>query len=114
MARSSARGSVAAVITAAQHPRSLDVETRQRRYLWSMLVRTVLFLAMCVVPGLWWKFACMLGAMFIPPVAVLLANNSDNHKAPVVADHEDSALPALTSGTIIPGSIADDPDSGRD
>ena len=46
---------------------------RQRRYLWSMLVRTVCFIGLVITPSPWrWSF--LLGAAVIPAVAVVLGN----------------------------------------
>ncbi|MES6002286.1 DUF3099 domain-containing protein, partial [Cutibacterium acnes] len=49
---------------------------RQRRYLWSMLVRTVCFIGLVITPNPWrWSF--LLGAAVIPAIAVVLGNAAD-------------------------------------
>ena len=48
-------------ITSAKRSASEDLEMRQRRYLWSMLVRTV----------------CFIGLVITPAIAVVLGNAAD-------------------------------------
>lgn len=96
-----------AVITTASHGRTLDVETRTKRYLITMGVRTACFLAFLVVPG-WWKVAALAGAALLPAFAVLFANNSDHRPPPVATAEEPSARLALTGGETIPGIVEDE------
>ncbi|HET7725233.1 MAG TPA: DUF3099 domain-containing protein [Propionibacteriaceae bacterium] len=92
------------VITDARLSTSDDLERRQRRYLWTMLVRIICFGLMLVVPG-WWKAVALLGAVFLPAAAVLLANNTD-HRAPAVRPLGDvPERPALRSADVIPGEV---------
>ncbi|MHB1008668.1 MAG: DUF3099 domain-containing protein [Propionibacteriaceae bacterium] len=92
------------VITDARLSTSDDLERRQRRYLWTMLVRVICFGLMLVVPG-WWKAVALLGAVFLPAAAVLLANNTDR-RAPAVRQAEDAPeRPALPSADVIPGEV---------
>ena len=57
-------------------PASEDLEMRQRRYLWSMLVRTVCFIGLVITPSPWrWSF--LVGAAVIPAIAVVLGNAAD-------------------------------------
>lgn len=93
------------LITSARHGQSLDTDARQRRYLWSMAVRTVLFVAMMVVPGMLAKLACLAGAVLLPAAAVLLANDVDRRTPPHVEDHSD--LPALLPGEVVKGEVVD-------
>ena len=61
-------------ITTATRPRSQDIAARQRRYLFSMSIRTVCFILAIVFrnTGLWPYFIA--GAIVLPYVAVVLAN----------------------------------------
>jgi len=96
------------VITDARLSTSDDLDRRQRRYLWTMLVRIICFGLMIVVPG-WWKVVALLGAVFLPAAAVLLANNVDR-RAPAIRPLEDVTVrPALPSADVIPGEV-DEPD----
>jgi len=101
------------IITDARLSASDDLERRQRRYLWTMLVRVVCFALMIVVPG-WWKVVALLGAVFLPAAAVLLANNQDRRAPGSRPVDEETTRPALPSGDVIPGEVipaeVDDPD----
>ncbi|HMR48650.1 MAG TPA: DUF3099 domain-containing protein [Arachnia sp.] len=98
----------AVVITTAPTSRTLDVETRQRRYLITMAVRTAGFLAFLVVPG-WWKLVALAAAAILPVVAVLLANNSDHRPPPPVSPEEEpTTLLALPSGEVLRGTVEDE------
>jgi len=97
------------VITDARRSRSEDVEMRQRRYVWTMAIRTGCFVAMFFVPGLW-KFAMIAGAAVLPGIAVVLANARENRTAPgdlVISDDEPLEALALTPGPVIPGEVVD-------
>jgi Protein of unknown function (DUF3099) len=101
------------IITDARLSASEDLDRRQRRYLWTMLIRVICFAMMIFVPG-WWKVVALLGAVFLPAAAVLLANNQDR-RAPATRPPEDEATrPALPSGDVVPGEVipveVDDPD----
>ncbi len=82
-----------------------------------MLVRVVCFALMLVVPG-WWKLVALLGAVFLPAAAVLLANNVDR-RAPATRPPEDETVrPALPSADVIRGEVdepgeADEPDEAE-
>lgn len=95
------------LITSAAHGRTLDVETRTRRYLVTMGVRTFCFLAFLVVPG-WWKVAALVGAVVLPLIAVLLANNSDHRPPPVFAEGDGEERLALPPSEVIAGVVEDD------
>jgi hypothetical protein len=68
-----ARGSQVQAITSAPRALADDVHDRTVRYLVSMGIRTACFLLLLVVPGPW-KWACVVGAVVLPLVAVLVAN----------------------------------------
>jgi hypothetical protein len=91
-------------ITDARLSTSDDLDRRQRRYLWTMLVRVICFGLMIVVPG-WWRLVALLGAVFLPAAAVLLANNVDR-RAPMTRPPEDETVrPALPSADVITGEV---------
>jgi hypothetical protein len=92
------------IITDARLSTSDDLDRRQRRYLWTMLVRVICFVLMFFVPG-WWKVVALLGAVFLPAAAVLLANNVDR-RAPATRPVEaDTSRPALPSAEVITGEV---------
>lgn len=92
------------VITDAKLSASEDLERRQRRYLWTMLIRVICFAAIFVVPG-WWKLAAVAGAVFLPAIAVLLANEQDRRAPTPRPDLATPSRPALTGGDVIPGEV---------
>jgi hypothetical protein len=94
------------IITDARLSASEDLDRRQRRYLWTMLVRVVCFALMIFVPG-WWKVVALLGAVFLPAAAVLLANNQDRRDPTSRPPEDDTRRPALPSGDVIPGEVED-------
>jgi hypothetical protein len=60
-------------ITSAPKRLSTDLAGRQRRYLISMIIRTVCFLLTVVLPSPYRWFA-LAGAMILPYIAVVVAN----------------------------------------
>ncbi|MBA2419433.1 MAG: DUF3099 domain-containing protein [Nocardioidaceae bacterium] len=71
-------------ITDARVAHSVDLKARQRRYLISMGIRTVCFVCAVIATGpLRWFF--VFGAIFLPYVAVVLANTG-KQTAPTDAD----------------------------
>ncbi len=96
------------VITDAKLSASEDLERRQRRYLWTMLIRVVCFAAMFFVPG-WWKLAAVAGAVFLPAIAVLLANEQDRRApSPPRPEVPEVSRPALPAADVIKGEVAPD------
>lgn len=61
-------------ITTARSSRADDLAGRQRRYLWSMLLRTLCVVGAVVVPAGWARWLMIAGAVFLPYVAVVMAN----------------------------------------
>jgi Flp pilus assembly protein TadB len=64
-------------ITSASRPRSEDIRGRERRYLISMAVRTACVLLAVVFMGHWLMWVFLVGAVFLPYVAVVVANTSN-------------------------------------
>jgi len=64
-------------ITTAASSRAEDISHRQRRYVISMAIRTLCFVgAVLVGPG-WLRWVLFAGALFLPYVAVVFANASE-------------------------------------
>ena len=61
-------------ITTATRSHSDDLGARKRRYLISMGIRTVCFVLAAVSIGHWFMWFFIFGAIFLPYVAVVLAN----------------------------------------
>lgn len=95
------------LITSVGASRTLDVETRTRRYLITMAIRTAGFLAFLVVPG-WWKVVALAVAVGLPVIAVLLANNSDHRPPPVDPGEAPDARIALPPAETIEGIVEED------
>ncbi len=79
MARERSREPEAVRITSAAASRNDDIRTRQRRYLISMVLRTVCFIGMILasLAGIHWLWPIFLvGAIVLPYVAVVMANAS--------------------------------------
>lgn len=68
-------------ITTAPETHGFDVASRQRRYLISMAARTVCFIgAVAVGPGVL-RWVCVVGAVFLPYIAVIMANQASPRPA---------------------------------
>jgi len=105
------RGAIPALITSARVPRSLDADERNRRYLASMAVRVLCFLAGCFAPFPV-NIAFFVGAAVIPGFAVILANAVDRRTDGVPSSTApDAAARQLTAGIVVPGDV--DAEGGR-
>jgi Flp pilus assembly protein TadB len=82
MSRRARRGETPIRITTAATSPNADIAARQRRYLVAMGVRTVCFLIVACLaithagPG-WLPWIFVVGALFLPYVAVVMANAAD-------------------------------------
>jgi hypothetical protein len=63
-------------ITTASRSHRDDIDARQRRYLISMSVRTVCFVAAVVSLGHWFMWLFLIASVFLPTIAVVVANSS--------------------------------------
>jgi hypothetical protein len=61
-------------ITSAPRSHAEDIRGRTRRYLISMGIRTLCFILTVVFVGHWVSWLFLVGAIFLPYVAVVLAN----------------------------------------
>ncbi|NYG57732.1 hypothetical protein BJ980_000655 [Nocardioides daedukensis] len=69
-------GPEAVRITTAAPSRGSDIAARQKRYLFSMAIRTACFVgAVAVGPG-WLRWVLIAGAVVLPYVAVVLASST--------------------------------------
>lgn len=84
-------------ITTARRSHSEDLRRRQGRYLLSMGIRTLCFLLAIVTSGpLRWTLVA--GAVFLPYVAVVVANASDRRSAGPPASYLVVDRPLLETG----------------
>ena len=64
-------------ITTAASSRADEISHRQRRYVISMGIRTLCFLGAVAVGSGWLRWVLFAGAVFLPYVAVVMANATD-------------------------------------
>jgi len=84
-------------ITSARPSRSSDISRRQTRYLMSMAIRTACFVLAVVTTGpLRWSF--VVGAVFLPYVAVVLANATDRRGGIGPSAFDEEQRPRLEAG----------------
>ena len=101
----------ASVITDARGSSSVELDRRVKRYSLAMAFRMACFLSMVFVEG-WLRWTLLAFAVFLPYVAVVLANQADERTPPSEVEHgapEDA--PQLTVGDhveIIEGDVVDD------
>ncbi|MFC0625440.1 DUF3099 domain-containing protein [Kribbella deserti] len=81
-------------VTSAQPAHSEELDSRIARYAWMMSLRIVCFVLAVVTPSPWrWGF--VVGAVFLPSVAVVLANARKTAKAKKVDAFVAPARPQL-------------------
>lgn len=61
-------------ITSASPAHSVDLGSRQRRYVVSMTIRTVCFLVGVITIPAWYAWVFLVASIFLPYVAVVMAN----------------------------------------
>lgn len=95
-------------ITSAQRSVSEEQTGRTRRYLVSMLIRTVCVIAAIVVPG-WPRWVLIAGAVTLPYLAVVIANGGRESDqigelgvGPVAMPQVESNQAGVISGTVEP------------
>lgn len=100
------KGEQVYTITEAQRPLSVEQVGRTRRYLISMGIRTVCFVAAIFTPG-WPRWALIAGAIVLPYLAVVVANAGRENDEPGdvgVAAQPQPALPGLATAIGSDGS----------
>ncbi|WP_310049278.1 DUF3099 domain-containing protein [Arthrobacter ginsengisoli] len=110
-------------ITDAAAAHSEEMRQRMIKYAVAMGIRMVCLILIFVVDG-WFKIIPVLGAVFLPWIAVIIANGSDTAEVHADALLDYAPLPELetpaTGGpadpslTLLQGEIVDDEDSPED
>ena len=77
-------------ITTAPASRSDDIASRQRRYVISMTIRTLCFIAAVAVGPGWLRWVLIAAALLLPYVAVVMANAGDHRQDPFTMPHTGS------------------------
>ena len=93
-------------ITTAPTSAQADISARQRRYVFSMAIRTVCFLAAILVGPGWLRWVLVVAAVLLPYVAVVMANAGTNKD-------DGFSLPPGTFGAPELEAGQDTPDDGR-
>ena len=84
-------------ITDAQRGLSVEQVSRQRRYLTSMIIRTLCVVGAILIPG-WPRALFLVGAIVLPYLAVVIANaGRENDEPGDVGEVESHAFRALPS-----------------
>jgi len=98
-------------VTSAQPGRSEDLDSRIVRYAWMMSIRIVCFVLAVITPSPWrWMF--IVAAIFLPYIAVVLANTQ---RTSTVSDAESFVAPARPAIGSHPAAVTQpDPGSGPD
>ena len=98
MARAQRRDDEAVRITTASTSAHEDVARRQRRYLFSMGIRTICFVGAIIVGSGWLMWALIAGALVLPYVAVVMANASTTRSDGFSLVDHGTRRPELLSG----------------
>lgn len=85
-------------ITTASASRNDEIAGRQRRYVISMSIRTICFVAAVLVGGGWLRWVLVAAALLLPYVAVVMANASHSRS------DEFALLPGAATQRELPSS----------
>ena len=85
-------------ITTASAGRNEDIARRQRRYVISMTIRTLCFVAAILVGPGWLRWVLVVAALLLPYVAVVMANASFSKDDDFLLPDAGSDRPELPSG----------------
>lgn len=85
-------------ITTASSSRNADIAARQRRYVISMAIRTVCFVAAVVVGPGWLRWVLVVAALLLPYVAVVMANAASSKSDDFALRDVDFSRPQLAPG----------------
>jgi hypothetical protein len=107
------------VITDARSATSQEMAGRVRRYTITMAFRTACFVSMIFVHG-WLRWVLLACAVFLPYVAVVLANQADERTSTSVVEHgapEDArqltAGAGLVGDDVVEGDVIEDDEPVR-
>ncbi len=101
-------------VTTAQPGRSEDLDSRIVRYAWMMSLRIVCFVLAVVTPSPWrWVF--MVAAVFLPSIAVVLANAHRTRSLSSAQAYVAPDRPQVTggSGPVVPADQEQRPDTEK-
>ncbi len=97
-------------ITDARSATSAEMSGRIRRYTITMAFRMACFLSMLFVHG-WLRWVLLACAVFLPYIAVVLANQADQRSSAAPIEHGAPAdAPQLTTGEqldLVPGEVVE-------
>ncbi|SEQ54271.1 DUF3099 domain-containing protein [Microlunatus flavus] len=103
-------------ITDARAGTSVDMSQRIRRYTITMAFRTVCFLVAVIFAHGWLQWTLFAGAVFLPYMAVLLANQSNTkglkREVRRGAPGDAKQLTAMPSGEYVEGEVVVDDEGG--
>lgn len=105
-------------VTSVGQAPTIERGQRMRKYVITMSIRMVCIAAMPFVHG-WWILLCVLGAVFLPYIAVVLANVKENSaddeqpEAAVLSLTTTESAVSAESDTAYPGMIVGDESSIR-
>ena len=105
--RSGAHPEVARITSAPQSPQA-EMAHRQKRYIISMSIRTLCFVAAIVVGAGWLRWVLVAAAFVLPYVAVVMANSASPRVAGTEPFGPGSSHPEIGPGGS-PGPIGPDP-----
>lgn len=99
-------------ITTAAAGAEQELAARQRRYVVSMAIRVVCFIGAAVVAPAWPMWILLVGAVFLPYVAVVGANTKDSRKDRFALDPAGGtrALPAGADHPTLSGEVLEEED----
>jgi hypothetical protein len=106
------------VITDARTGASREMASREKQYVITMAFRMACFISIFFVHG-WLRWVVLAGAVFLPFIAVLFANQADTKQVVSAVEHgEPSPAPQLTTGgelvgEVIEGELAEDEPVGQ-
>lgn len=99
-------------ITSARESRTLDRQTRSRRYMLTMGVRMVCFALAIIVSGPW-RWAFVVGAVVLPYFAVVLANVASTRRGPGIDEVVDVRAIEAAPYVVPPPGPGDRPNGDR-
>jgi hypothetical protein len=108
-ARDQRRAPDAVRITTAAPSRREEIAARQRRYLYSMAVRTACVIGAVVVGPGWFRWVLIAGAVILPYVAVVMANATDRRIDDAELPDAPSIHPELGGGSDTSGQSPSTP-----